>query len=254
MKMKQKEPINRKAFGVIAAILIMLLVAVMGITVANLMGTDISGSTNYQHSQQAFFVAEGGLRYYLEQLKRQLTSWKLPPLQPLNEALGEGIFTITTANEEDKEVDVTSAAYITAADGTIIKRSVYVHAKRIPPPAFKYAAYSDINVNLSGKGEINGDTAAEQHVNGKDSWKLNGEVEEGANIDFPYMDFPSYAKDADYVVNGSFTFEEGKMYEGIYYITQNASVENGVTMNGSIIAQQNIEVKGKGINLTALKK
>ncbi|UCG35817.1 MAG: pilus assembly PilX N-terminal domain-containing protein [Candidatus Omnitrophota bacterium] len=251
MNIKKKELPKRKAFGVVAAVLIMLLVAVMGVTVAYLMGTDISSSANYQYSQQALFIAEGGLRYYLEQLKRQVTSWSLPPEKSVNEPLGAGTFTITTANEEDDEVDLTSTGYITAADGTIAKRVVYVHLKRILPPAFKYATYSDTNVNLSGKGEINGDTAADQHVHGEQGWKMNGDVEEGADIDFPYMDFPSYAKDADYIVDGSFTFEEGKTYEGIYYITQNAFVENGVTIEGSVIAEQNIEVKGKDINLSA---
>ena len=193
----KEDILKRKAFGVIAAILIMVFVAVMGVTVMYLMRTDTLGSLNYEYSQRAFFTAEGGLRYYVLKLKQQVSSWVSPPAPPINEPLGEGTFTITLANAQDDDIDVTSTGYVTAPSGSLVKRVVRVHMKRIFPEAFEYATYADTNVNFVQDGTIEGDVAADQHVHGEDKWTINGNVEEGADIDFPYMDFPSYKNDAD---------------------------------------------------------
>ena len=47
---------QRKALGIIAAILIILFVAVMGLLLVSLLGVDTFSSLNYLHSQKAFFT------------------------------------------------------------------------------------------------------------------------------------------------------------------------------------------------------
>ena len=69
----KRNMMNKKGLGIIAAILIMLVVAVMGVTLASLLGTNTQSSINYMQSQQAFFLAESGAQNALLALKNYTT-------------------------------------------------------------------------------------------------------------------------------------------------------------------------------------
>ena len=89
---------NKQGFAFIAAIIIMVLLAVLGTFSLSLSSSDINIAINTERSIEAFYVAEGGLQYYLEQLSNQDSSWRTPPAKPSDKSLGSGTFTITTAN------------------------------------------------------------------------------------------------------------------------------------------------------------
>lgn len=268
-----KMALNNKGIGIIAAIMIILIASVMGIVVTSLLGTGTFNSLNYMYSQQAFFIAEGGLEYYLEQLENQASSWVTPPTRPADEALGIGTFTITTANEQAGEIDITSTAHITGPYGQTVQRVVTTHVTRLsgpdnPPEAFSYASYIRLQANLqnSTNGKVIGALGAEKWIHAwenfdfydVDTWDPDnppapiadpvgeGYVNEQMDDIFPYLGesgFASYRADADTVVDGNYTFAEGQTYSGLYYITGTVTIEDNVTINGGIVSNGTINMR-----------
>lgn len=247
---------RKKATGIIAAVLIVLIVSIMGVVVASLLGTDTGSTLNYLHSQQALFIAEGGLEYYLKQLQKETRSWKTyTPPQPTNEALGNGTFTISTANAKKDEIDVTSEAHVLGMDGQTVKRVVSVHATRGTgiPEAFKYVQHSGSNISFMGStGKVKGDLSTTGEVTYEEGMTIKGTITEHSSVPVPVVDFASYEAIADHKET-NFFFKKNQTYDGIWYITQSASFEDGVTLNGTIIADvinitncSNVTVKPSG--------
>jgi len=228
---------KKKALGIIAAIFIILFVSAMGVLVVSLLGSSSQSSINYLFSQKAFYVAEGGLEYYIEQLENQAASWTSPPTKPTNEALGGGTFTITTSNEQDNEIDVVSTASITGPDSIVITREAALTVTRSAssPASFSYVTRSESTLNFTDStGTINGDISAGGSISGTSGLTLNGTEYPNTSVAFPEVDLTNYQTDADHVISGNYTFASGT-YSGIYYITGNVTFESNVVLNGSVI-------------------
>lgn len=212
-----------KGTAIIAAILIMLIASVMGLAAASLLGTDTASSLNYMNSQEAFFIAEGGLEYYLEQLQGQTTSWTTPPTKPTNETLGKGTFTITTANEQANSIDVTSTANLTGIGGETITRVVTVQVRRqSAPEAFSYVLYVGNTIVTTGATNLT----------------VTGDQQEGGS-NFPTVNFSYYQDLAppSQKISGNHIFTSGgSPYSGIWYVNGNVTINSDVTINGTVVA------------------
>jgi hypothetical protein len=231
---------NKNAQAIIAAILIIMIASVMGLCMVSLLGADIGTSLNYMRSQQAFFISESGLQYYLKKLNDQTSSWVNPPAKPVNAPLANGSFTITTTNAQANSIDVGCTANITTIGTETVTRVLSVHATRQigVPAAFKYVQHcgSDIRFTGSTQGIITGDISAVDKVIDESGMTINGTITEGSTVTMPTVDFASYQAIANYVISGNYTFQTGQIYNGIYYITGNVTFQSGVTLNGSVIA------------------
>ena len=53
---------NKRGLGIIAAVIIMLIIAVMGVAVVSFLNRNTAGTANYVQSQQAFYLAESGVQ------------------------------------------------------------------------------------------------------------------------------------------------------------------------------------------------
>jgi Tfp pilus assembly protein PilX len=221
---------DKKGLAVIAAILIVLIASLMGLTAVSLLGSESWGVVNYINSQEAFFIAEGGVEYYAELLQNQSSSWTTPPTAPVDEALGKGTFTITTANALDDEIDVTSTSKITAAGARTIKRAVTIHiARGTTPDAYSYILYTASGINTTSAVNLT----------------ITGE-QEGSGSYFPLVDFSYYQAAAapGQNISGNYTFTAG-IYTGIWYIDGNVTIDSGVTMNGTIVSTKKITSTNK---------
>lgn len=233
-------PKNKKAIGIIAAIIVMLLVSVMGTIVLSLFTGQSSSSLNYMHSQQAFFIAESGLQYYLEQLRND-SSWDTLPPQPSDEALGEGTFTITAVAIDTNSVDVTSRSQLTGQDGQIVTRVVQVSVSRAVYQALDYVVFSSGNVQFRGSsGTITGDIGSNKNILKTNGFTINGQLFPNLTIPKISPDITIYQPLADYIEVSGFIFANGQAYNGVYYISGDTTIESNVTINGSIIAEGNV--------------
>lgn len=105
---------NKKGLGIIAAVLIMLVVAVMGVTLASLLGTNTQSSVNYLQSQQAFFLAESGVQKALLALKNNdWISWGGANPKTISATLtGYGDYDVSVANPASTTPHITATGYI----------------------------------------------------------------------------------------------------------------------------------------------
>jgi hypothetical protein len=231
-----------KAQTIIIAVVIMVLAAAFAATILSLFGIDLGGSLHYVRSQQALFIAEGGLEYYLEQLENQQASWVTPPTQPVDAALGLGTFTITVSNAQADSIDVTSTGTISGMDGITIVRVVSVTAKRVPAvtPAFSFLlrGNSPGGVNFTNSlGTVTGDLSSAGNITGIPAFglTLNGTKYPDSDLDFPTVDYASYQAIANQVISGNFTFATNTTYNGIYYITGNVTFQSGAKLYGTLV-------------------
>lgn len=265
---------NKQGFAFIAAIIIMVLLGILGTFSLSMLSSDINIAVNTEHSTEAFYVAEGGLQYYLEELSNQSASWASPPAKPSNKALDPGIFTITTANEQGNEIDVTSTGTVTGIEGESVVRVVTRHVSRTSgpgniPEAFYYASYVRHHANLQNttNSKVIGSIGAEMNIQHWANWKFydqetwdplnppapssdpvgDGLVVENIGDIFPYFGddgFTAYRDNvATSVITGNYTFSAGQTYTGYYYITGNTWIENNVTINGGLITRGSVNLR-----------
>ena len=107
---------NKNGLGIIAAIVIMLIIAVMGATAASLLGTNSQGSVNYLQSQQAFFLAESGVQKAMYELSKgggAWTGWSGTDPKTIQLTLaGYGDYNISVASPNSSSPSITATGYV----------------------------------------------------------------------------------------------------------------------------------------------
>ncbi|MFH1645961.1 MAG: pilus assembly PilX N-terminal domain-containing protein [Candidatus Omnitrophota bacterium] len=194
-------------------------------------------------SSKAFWIAEAGLQEAIYKVSTDV-AYRNNPVAITNN-LGSGSYTVnvTLAGNFYR---ISSVAQV-AGYSTKVEQSMRIQG--YPgglPEAFYYTNYVSGAINLQNviNGTIVGDIAAGSDVHGEEDWTITGTIETPKVIDFPTVDFTGYEGISDYVINGNFTFEEGQVYEGLYYIKGNVTVEADVTINGGIIAENVVNMRG----------
>lgn len=132
---------HKRGLGIIAAIIIMLVMAVMGVTLASLLGTNAQSSVNYMQSQQAFYLAESGIQSALFALKSNSTqanwttagwtgTYPAGPMQLAATLSGHGDYNVTIDLSVPKSPHITSTGYIPNRNtSNAAKRVVDVYAQ-----------------------------------------------------------------------------------------------------------------------------
>lgn len=264
---------RNKGFSLIVTIVVIVLLASLGIVGLSLLSTESQSSVDAMLSTKAFFIAEGGLQYYMEQLANTdpEASWVFDaniPATPANEPLGIGTFTITVPAEDpsgeptdersNNEIDVWSEAHVTGADGETIVRVVYSRVSRLSgpgnvPEAFYYASYVENHIifgnDTDGLSDITGDVAAKMNVSIGSGWTHNGNSYPNTELDFPWADFDKYEEwvedtyGAGHVTSGNKTFTVGgSPYSGVYFVGGNVTIDANATINGGIVTRGGVNM------------
>jgi Tfp pilus assembly protein PilX len=127
-----------KAQALIAAVAIMLILALFGLVGVSLIGSQAGhAATGLVESTQAFYLAQAGLEWYLQQLVND-SDWTDEEGQAQNFA--NGSFNIEVSNISSKRIDIKSTGRVTGFDGRDRERYVQVTAKRMPKAA-TFAVY-----------------------------------------------------------------------------------------------------------------
>lgn len=211
---------KNQGFSILITIIIVVILAALGVMGISMLTTETQMSVDTMTSAQALFIAEGGLQYYFEQLQGD-SDWTTPPTTPSGKALGNGTFTITTANATTDEIDVTSTANVTGADGGTTARVATAHLSRGAslPLAYDYVLYAN-TITLLGSPSITGTQYP------------------GATI-FPTVTFASYQSAATYNLPGGSSLSG--TYNGGVYVSGNVTIgANSVVINGFLVATGNI--------------
>jgi len=217
---------NKNGVSIVGVVGIMLILSMLGLAAVSLLGTASSAGLDYMQSQQAFYIAEAGKAWYLEQLMSD-SDWSD------NAATGDkgpknfagGAFAITVANSAQNSIDVTSTGTLTGYEGQNIQRKVAVHVTKTSTPlAFNYALYVGGTVNTNNAEDL----------------VITGQQLQNATF-FPVVDFSYYESIAGHKVYANKSFAAGT-YSGIWYVNGNVTFASNVTLNGTIIATGNIDM------------
>lgn len=120
---------NNRGISLVAVVIVMLIAATLALLVASFMSSgNISAITDTQ-ADQAFYIAQAGMEWYLENLENN-NNWKSPPAVKTNQAFGAGLFSVTYANEDTRDIDVTSSGKVTGWDGNLIQRVITCHVNK----------------------------------------------------------------------------------------------------------------------------
>lgn len=238
---------NKK--GAVLLLVFIIMITLTGITAGFLFMTTgqlRNAAFDYQ-SAQALWLAEAGIQKYMYYLKEGTYDADNHP--SIDESLGEGSYSLTAPS-----YDAGTFTYSFTSAGTV---------DQVP----RKVTQSAIGQSASVAAAIHGDGA---HVRFEDSTGLSVEgniscwvsvmdeedlanyadftggtytITEGVQIN-PALDTPTYlalaqADDAPpgdvHYVNGSMTFNAGT-YDGVYYATNDITINDGVTINGSVVA------------------
>jgi len=152
-----------KGVSIVAAVAIMLICAVLGLTMVQLLGVTSRGSIDYLRSSQAFGIVQGGLNWQMMQLATA-ADWDTATDQTAS--LGGWIFTTSLANwarpQTDSNTptrgDISVTSEVQGTDGAVIQRTMSQSAWMLPS-ASKFALFWGRDVaNLSfSNTTVNGD-------------------------------------------------------------------------------------------------
>ena len=219
---------NESGVSIIGIVAVTFILSLLGVVAVSVLTTSSSLSTDYMQAQQAFYIAEAGRQWYIEQIQvdsdwsNNASSGNKGP-----EDFAGGSFLITIPKCSSNSIDVISTATITGYENQAVKRAVSCSVERSIPDAFNYALYVG--------GSI--------HSQNTEDFIVNGQQIENTSV-LPTVDFTYYQSIANNVISGDKTFTSGA-YSGVWYVDGNVTVDSNVTINGTIIATGNIDMKSK---------
>lgn len=237
--------LGSKGQGIVAAIFIVLIAAVVGIAITSLLGTEAGSSVNYLQSQQAFFIAEAGKAYVAGKLLTDAAYRATPTTVTQNFA--NGSFTVAVV-KASSNYTLTS----TATSGNAVRRITETLA--VTSGSLSSAIHSDAaSINFNGSsGTVNGNIEAKVQVKNYGSMTINGTISENITQINPALDFPTYqaiaAAQGQYYTS-ALTFSGGT-YTGVYYTTKSATIGDNATINGSVFAEGQITFSNQATNVT----
>ena len=258
--------ISNKGISLVAVVIVMLIASALALFIASSMSSgNISAVTDMQ-SEQAFYIASAGMECYLELLQAD-SDWSTPPTVFTNQAFGAGTFTTTYANQATSAIDVTSTGKVTGWDGNSVQRVITQHVTKTGgsgypggvPQAFTYGIHcftNDVNFKKSS-GTVNGNAASAGQIKNYDKMTINGTITENSIVSDPGpVTMASYQAIANVVQPGNYTFTAGTYGSSgnpqIYYINGTATINSNVTIYGTVIATNDINISNKtNIHITS---
>jgi Tfp pilus assembly protein PilX len=146
--------LREKGLSLIVAIFSMMILAVLGMTMAMMISGDFEMNTRDQESEQAFYIAEAGLREGVSRLYGDTTLFD-SDAKWLNRKLANGEYNVTRATNGN-QVTVVSSGYVPSQQ---IRRALR-QVRAIFQSGFSFglgnAVYSTGDVNSSGNSQITG--------------------------------------------------------------------------------------------------
>jgi hypothetical protein len=239
---------EKGAISIAFALAVIILLFVLAVTSLTNISTDTKGSSNFLIKERAFFAAESGLEWALGELKQD-PFWRAGASNV--PVIGGGAqFTVSLVDRST--IPALNDSVIINSTGTDgdIQKSIQAYALASGGDVWPYAVFADNNAKLLGSGTVNGDVHANNTVD-LGSVTVNGAVTSGGSVALPTVDWNFYEGEAiaaGQKVTGDKTFKNNT-YTGVWYITGTATIRQNATINGTIVAANDVVIMTSG-NLT----
>jgi len=123
---------NNKGISLVAVTIVMLIVATLALFVASSISSGNMAAITDMQSDQAFYVAQAGMEWYLERLQND-SNWSSAPTVKTNQVFGAGTFSVTYSNASRNAIDIVGTGKVNAWDGNTVQRVISCHVVRGTP-------------------------------------------------------------------------------------------------------------------------
>ena len=253
---RKKSMQNNKGVALIVTFMLMVSLIIIVAAYLFLVTVGIRTANAQVQSVQSLYLSEAGLNkaiwYLLNTAPDGSTdgSWRTASYptdagsggtDSKQESLGSGTYTLWVETL-GSNVLVTSKGESNGLE-RIVQQEVTISTG--VPEAFSYVSHSGTNTtfkntkNTTVTGNL---SVGNKFTNGK-SVDINGTTTIKSTVAMPIVDIGAYAVIADNVVTGNKTFKKNTTFNGIWYVTGKVTIQDGVTINGSIIAIKDIKLE-----------
>lgn len=154
----------------------MLVVATLALIIASTMSTGNITSVTDMHAQQAFYLAQAGLEWYMEELEND-SDWSSAPSTVTDQPYGAGTYSVSYANAATDSIDVTATGKVTGWDGNDVQRVITHHVAKSLAGGTTFADFAIFYGG--GDGTYTGNIAKNQTITG-DTF-VHGDLDIGKN-------------------------------------------------------------------------
>lgn len=261
---------NNSGISLIAVTIIMLITATLALVIASTMSSENISSMTDMQAQQAFYLAQAGLEWYMEELEND-SDWSSPPSTVTDQSYGAGTYSVSYANEATDSIDVTATGKVTGWDGNDVQRVITHHAEKSTGGITfadyaiffgggdgTYDFYIDKEQTITGDIFVNGDLEIDEDCTITGNVSATGEIEidEDTNVSgtvTEYVDPPAtqptltttYYDDlittAAGQPAGNRTFE-AETISGTEYVNGDVTIDDYIDGSGTIVATGTITI------------
>ena len=204
-----------------------------------------------KNNAKAFWLAEAGLQRYMYLINNDASYRTTYP--DLSASLGDGNYTVTATYAVVNELDT----YSLTSTGTVdsfsrkITQSAVITSGALDRTIHADASHVDFS---NSTGTVDGHVSCYVAVDNEEGMTITGEVTEAYRPKiFPVVSWAYYealAEDAGQVITGpGFTFENAT-YTGVWYSTHAVTIGDNANIQGSIIAEGNIDFTDRADSVT----
>ncbi|MDP2980716.1 MAG: hypothetical protein Q8N67_01435, partial [Candidatus Omnitrophota bacterium] len=120
---------NNKGISLVAVIIVIMIVASLALFIASSMSSGNIAAITDMQSDQAFYIAQAGLEWYMERLQGD-SNWSSAPATATNQAFGAGVYSVIFANNSRNSIDIQGTGVVNAWDGNTVQRVIRYHINR----------------------------------------------------------------------------------------------------------------------------
>ena len=165
-----------KGISLIIAVFSMMVLAVLGLTMAMIISGDFDMNTRDQESEQAFNLADAGIQEAVSRLKTNSTLFD-NDAKWLNRKLANGEYNVTRLTNAT-QISVFSSGYVPNQQLRRAMRQVKLIVRSGSGFSLGNAVYSTGNVDISGNAQVTGNVTSSGVVEGDEH--VNGTITENA--------------------------------------------------------------------------
>jgi hypothetical protein len=241
---------QRGAF-LIGALVFVVILGVVIFAVGTLVTNQSRSEAQSANERKAFYAAETGIEYALGVLKDS-SDWRNGVSK---DSVGDGEFSVSV--DDTNTVSALGDTVLVTAKGYKgnIQRSIQVY---LIQPELGYSVLAGKDIDFSkGKAVVKGNLHANNKVKIGSKYTINGEVTTAPPvIDMPIVDWDFFKNKA--IANGQYVDGDIELdpadnpHKGVFYATGKIKMkDNNVVVEGTLVAENNIELKKNNEKISA---
>jgi len=225
---------SRRGFALISSVFVTLFVSSITLSLASLLSTSSTGAVEDLQSQQAGYVADGGLHYILMKEFKNSSDFTTASTAS-NVALGAGQFSVTYANRTATAVDITVTSQVA---NSVCQIQQHVVKQSATSNALHSGANTQLTSSQSGGGTITGPSTYAGNFSSDAGYTLSPAATHGSAP--AAVSLTALRALTTSTINGNYTVPNG--FNGYVRVTGNVTISGTITMTGLIVADGNITI------------